>query len=203
MSKLIDNESVSVALLVEGERIRPDRSVRAIWYGGDLSVMIDTTIVYALAGRLGLYGAGLVSYLVAASSCWALNRAWTFRGRSRGLARHQWARYLLMNLSGLVLNRGTYATLVTLVPLCAAQPVLAVAGGAVVSSARNSSKFTTVFSCSSSSLLAENCWSRPSISKRQLDPSFRASSANPTYRITSPKPHGIGGLQLGRRSEKM
>jgi putative flippase GtrA len=98
---------------------------------GTSGFLIDTAIVYALAGRLGLYGAGLVSYLVAASYCWALNRAWTFRGRGRGLARHQWARYLLINLSGLVFNRGTYAMLVTLVPLCAAQPVFAVAGGAV------------------------------------------------------------------------
>jgi hypothetical protein len=36
-----------------------------------------------------------------------------------------------MNLSGLVFNRGTYAMLVTVVPFCAAQPVFAVAGGAV------------------------------------------------------------------------
>jgi putative flippase GtrA len=36
-----------------------------------------------------------------------------------------------MNLLGLVLNRGTYAALVTWVPLCATQPVFAVAGGAV------------------------------------------------------------------------
>jgi putative flippase GtrA len=46
---------------------------------GTSGFLIDTAIVYALAGRLGLYVAGLVSYLVAASWCWALNRAWTFR----------------------------------------------------------------------------------------------------------------------------
>ena len=80
---------------------------------------------------LGLYGAGMVSYLVAASSCWALNRVWTFRGRGRGLAHHQWATYLLTNLSGLIFNRGTYFTMVTVVPFCAAQPVFAIAAGAV------------------------------------------------------------------------
>jgi hypothetical protein len=46
---------------------------------------------------------------------------------------YQWARYLLMNRLGFVLNRGTYAALVTWVPLCATQPVFAVAGGAVAS----------------------------------------------------------------------
>ncbi len=98
---------------------------------GTSGFLIDTAIVYALAGRLGLYGAGMVSYLVAASWAWALNRSWTFRGRGRGLAHHQWAKYLVMNLSGFVLNRGTYAALVTVVPLCARQPVFAVAGGAI------------------------------------------------------------------------
>ena len=98
---------------------------------GTSGFLIDTAIVYALKGRLGLYGAGMVSYLVAASWAWALNRGWTFRGRGSGRAHHQWVRYLLMNLLGLVLNRGTYAALVAGVPLCAAQPVFAVAGGAI------------------------------------------------------------------------
>jgi putative flippase GtrA len=99
---------------------------------GTAGFVIDTAIVYALVGKLGLYGAGLVSYLVAASWCWGLNRAWTFRGRSRrGFAHHQWAKYLTLNLTGLILNRGTYSVLVTVVPFCATQPVFAVAGGAV------------------------------------------------------------------------
>ena len=37
----------------------------------------------------------------------------------------------LANLLGLVLNRGTYAVLVTVVPLCARQPVFAVAAGSL------------------------------------------------------------------------
>ena len=98
---------------------------------GTSGFLIDTAIVYGLVGMLGLYGAGMVSYLVAATSCWALNRVWTFRGRGRGLAHQQWATYLLTNLSGLVFNRGTYFAMVTVVPFCAAQPVFAIAAGAV------------------------------------------------------------------------
>ena len=60
-----------------------------------------------------------------------LNRTWTFSGRGSGPAHHQWARFLAVNLGGFVLNRGTYAALVTFVPLCAAEPVFAVAAGAV------------------------------------------------------------------------
>lgn len=98
---------------------------------GTSGFMIDTAIVYALRGWLGLYGAGMVSYLAAASSNWALNRAWTFRGRHSGKAHHQWARFLATNLVGFTLNRGTYFTLVTVVPLCAAQPVFAVGAGSL------------------------------------------------------------------------
>ncbi|MDQ2803829.1 MAG: GtrA family protein [Pseudomonadota bacterium] len=98
---------------------------------GVIGFMVDTAVVYSLRGAFGLYGAGMASYLIAATVNWALNRSWTFRGRGRGRAHRQWARYLAANIAGFVLNRGTYAALVTVVPLCAAQPVIAVAAGAV------------------------------------------------------------------------
>ncbi len=98
---------------------------------GTIGFVIDTAVVYSLRGCLGLYGAGMVSYLVAASANWALNRAWTFRGNHTGPAHRQWMRFMAANLVGFVLNRGTYAILVTWVPLCAAQPVFAVAAGSV------------------------------------------------------------------------
>ena len=43
----------------------------------------------------------------------------------------QWALFLMANLAGFTLNRGTYAILVTLVPWCAAEPVWAVAAGSI------------------------------------------------------------------------
>jgi putative flippase GtrA len=98
---------------------------------GTSGFLIDTAIVYGLKGKLGIYAAGMMSYLVVASWCWALNRCWTFGGHGSGPSHHQWARYLLMNLLGLVINRGTYAALVTGITLCAIQPVFATAGGAV------------------------------------------------------------------------
>ncbi len=93
----------------------------AVGVAGFLS---DTATVNALRHSLGLYGAGAVAYGVAATVTWIL--LWTFRGKGRGLA--QWARFLLINLAGFVLNRGTYAVLVTFVPPCVAEPVSAAAG---------------------------------------------------------------------------
>ena len=98
---------------------------------GTMGFLIDTATVYALRPSLGLYGAGMLSYVVAATFTWGFNRLWTFRGLGSGPARHQWVRFLVVNLGGFVLNRGTYATLVTFVSFCAVQPVFAVAAGSI------------------------------------------------------------------------
>jgi putative flippase GtrA len=99
---------------------------------GAVGFVADTATVYALRHSLGLYGAGAVAYGVAATVTWILNRLWTFRGKGSGPVHQQWARFLLVNLGGFALNRGTYAALVTYVPLCTAEPVFAVGAGAIV-----------------------------------------------------------------------
>lgn len=98
---------------------------------GTFGWVLDTATVYATRGTLGLYGGGVAAYAVAATGTWLFNRIWTFRGRGGGPVHRQWARFLAVNLVGFVLNRGTYALLVTFVPLCAAQPVFATAAGAI------------------------------------------------------------------------
>jgi putative flippase GtrA len=98
---------------------------------GTVGFLVDTATVYALRRSLGLYGAGMAAYVVAATVTWILNRLWTFRGRGGGPMHQQWARFLVVNLGGLVLNRGTYALLVTFVALAAQQPVYATAAGAI------------------------------------------------------------------------
>ena len=98
---------------------------------GTVGFLTDTATVYATRHALGLYGAGAAAYLVAATVTWLLNRSWTFRGLGAGAIHHQWARFLAFNLFGFTINRGTYAVLVTFVPLCASQPVFAVAAGSI------------------------------------------------------------------------
>ena len=98
---------------------------------GTLGWLADTATVYSLRHWLGLYGAGAAAYLVGASVTWLFNRIWTFRGLGRAPMHRQWARFLTVNLVGFTLNRGTYAVLVTFVPLCAQQPVFATAAGAI------------------------------------------------------------------------
>ena len=98
---------------------------------GVAGFVVDTATVYATRGALGLYGAGTVAYLTAATATWLFNRLWTFRGSGSGPAHRQWMAFLAANLLGFELNRGTYFTLVTISATCAAEPVLAVAAGAI------------------------------------------------------------------------
>ena len=99
---------------------------------GGIGFVADTAVVYALRGPTGLYVAGTAAYVVAVTVTWWVNRVWTFRGvvTSHG-ARQQWARYAVANLPGLVLNLGSYFALVTASAFCAANPVIAVAAGAL------------------------------------------------------------------------
>ncbi len=98
---------------------------------GGVGFLLDSATVCASRAALGLYGAGVLAYFVAATGNWLLNRVWTFRGRGSGPAHRQWAAFLAANLVGFVLNRGTYAILVTVSALCARQPVYAIAAGAI------------------------------------------------------------------------
>jgi len=96
---------------------------------GAAGFVVDTAAVYLLRGWLGLYGAGAAAYVGAATFTWLLNRIWTFRGAHRGGIGRQWALFLAAQSLGFVVNRGVFATLVTVSPLCEAHPVLAVFAG--------------------------------------------------------------------------
>jgi len=118
------------------QRLAPDRRAwlfDLLRFGtvGVAGFLIDTAVVYGTRAQLGLYGAGVLAYLVAASANWGMNRVWTFRGRGSGPAHRQWLAFLAANLVGFTLNRGTYAVLVTLSALRARQPIYAIAAGAI------------------------------------------------------------------------
>lgn len=96
---------------------------------GAIGFVADTATIYAARASMGLYLAGAVAFFVAVTVTWIGNRLWTFRGRSGGPAHRQWLRFIAANTVGFFINRGTYAILITVSPVCAAYPVLAVAAG--------------------------------------------------------------------------
>jgi putative flippase GtrA len=98
---------------------------------GASGFLVDTAVVYATKGALGLNGAGIPAYIAAATWTWAFNRWWTFRGQGSGPMWRQWLRFLGANMMGFVLNRGAYFLLIAFSQTCRDYPVIAVGAGAV------------------------------------------------------------------------
>jgi putative flippase GtrA len=99
---------------------------------GTVGFVVDAGVLtLAIAVGLGPWLGRAFSYLVAATTTFALNRVWTFRGAGRGGLVRQWALFLLVNLLGFACNYATYALLIALVPMVAAHPVLGVAAGSL------------------------------------------------------------------------
>jgi putative flippase GtrA len=121
-----------LAGLIGSERARTALQFLKFGVVGTIGFVVDTAVLYAgLALGLGLYGGRAISYLAAATTTWALNRAWTFRSAGSGPAWRQWAVFVAVNLIGFACNYGTYAALVWSLPLVAAHPVLGVAAGSL------------------------------------------------------------------------
>jgi len=98
---------------------------------GTLGFVVDTATVYATRSTLGLYWGGAAAYVVAATTTWLANRLWTFRSTSRASPLRQWMLFLAANALGFVLNRGTYALLVSVWDIAWKQPIVAVAAGSI------------------------------------------------------------------------
>jgi putative flippase GtrA len=106
---------------------------------GVAGFIVDAGVLTAgIALGTGPWIGRVLSYLAAATTTFALNRAWTFRvsGSEGGLGR-QWLLFLLVNLLGFLCNYGAYAALVAGVPLVAAYPVIGVAAGSLAGLAAN------------------------------------------------------------------
>ncbi|EKM99217.1 putative GtrA family protein [Acidocella sp. MX-AZ02] len=80
---------------------------------------------------MNLYVAGTVSFVVAASFNWFLNRIWTFRGIDHAPLHLQWAKFLIANSIGFVANRGVFFFLVASSGVVVAYPIIGVAAGSL------------------------------------------------------------------------
>ncbi len=105
---------------------------------GGLGLLWDVSTVYALQPLVGIKGAALVAFFVAATMNWMLNRLWTFRGRGSDtpLVR-QWLGFLGANGFGFVLNRSTFFVLISFVPFCRMHLVTALAAGSLAGMCAN------------------------------------------------------------------
>jgi len=113
-----------------GEVLRQFLSFGAV---GTVGFLVDAgvlTLVLAATG-LGFYWGRLVSFLVAATVTWALNRRFTFGAAAKSGRLAQWVRFVLVNSGGGLVNYAVYAVLVAGSAFIRDWPVLAVAAGSI------------------------------------------------------------------------
>ena len=106
---------------------------------GVVGFVVDAGVLtLGLRAGTGPWLGRVLSYVVAATVTFSLNRAWTFRtaARSRPMMR-AWSMFLVINLVGFLCNYGAYAALIATVPLVRELPVLGVAAGSLAGMAGN------------------------------------------------------------------
>lgn len=99
---------------------------------GFAGFVVDNATVYGLRGAVGLYWAGAFAYVTAATTTWALNRKWTYGHVQNGARGRQLGVFLLVNLIGFTLNRGTYFIAVANFATAAANPIIGTFAGTLV-----------------------------------------------------------------------
>lgn len=115
------------------ERLRRMTSFRflAFCIAGTLGFVADVTVLWLVLDSLGLYLGRIVSFTVAVTVTWIVNRQIAFRDRRSTALLREWCRYVAANASGAVANYGTYAVMVATLPFVAANPTLGVAAGSI------------------------------------------------------------------------
>lgn len=89
-------------------------------------------LTFALEGlNLDVYSGRVFSYLVAATTTWALNRRFTFTHADPGSPFRQWLKFLGANAIGGAVNYAVYAAIVTYTVLGAEYPQIGVAAGSI------------------------------------------------------------------------
>lgn len=106
---------------------------------GGVGFTVDAAALVALTHGLGLdpYLARVLSFAVAVSATYALNRAWSFRARASARRGREYVRYVAVQLVGVAINFACFAICIEAVALFAAWPVLALAVGSGVAMAWN------------------------------------------------------------------
>jgi len=99
---------------------------------GVVGFVIDAGILQSLVSGIGanLYLARIISFLVAASATWLMNRRYTFEVEH--VATHsEWVRYITIMVLGALVNYGAFAISIAVWDLARVQPWLGVAVGSI------------------------------------------------------------------------
>lgn len=98
---------------------------------GTIGFAVDASVLRLVVAIFGinLYAGRIVSFLVAATVTWLLNRTFTFRHNGPRAA--QWLRFIAANALGAGVNFGTYVAMITVWPVAREYPSMAVGCGSL------------------------------------------------------------------------
>ena len=101
---------------------------------GGIGFVIDASILAILVHGYswGDYTARLVSFAVAVTATWYLNRSYVFSARKTLDRRSEYSRYLAVQLIGMAINFLVYSLCIATVEIMDQWPVLALAVGSAV-----------------------------------------------------------------------
>jgi len=96
---------------------------------GAVGFAVDAGVLLSLAPLLGPYGARLVSFAVAVTATWLLNRLVTFSDRRSRRKFAEWGRYVSTQALGALTNLAIYAGSIAVVPAFADMLIIPLAFG--------------------------------------------------------------------------
>ncbi|WP_312836514.1 GtrA family protein [Comamonas sp.] len=113
--------------------IKIKRSVLWFLIAGSLAFVVDVAVLTLLRDTLGVYAARAVSFWLAATTTWLINRNISFAGRSAsGGLLTEYLRYLGLMLGGGAVNLAVYSLLAWIFPQGPLWLMLYVAAGTLV-----------------------------------------------------------------------
>lgn len=101
---------------------------------GGVGFLIDASILTLLVNGCGMgpIQARAISFALAATATWYLNRRWTFAGSASARGGPEYARYIVAQVLGAIINLLVYLLVITLWPSLGAVPVIPLAIGAAI-----------------------------------------------------------------------
>ena len=101
---------------------------------GAIGFLIDGGILTALmtGADFGHYGARAISFTVAVTTTWYINRRWVFERGAIEMTGREYTSYLLVQVIGAVINLSVFVAVIEFIPGLAEIPVVPLALGAAV-----------------------------------------------------------------------
>jgi putative flippase GtrA len=100
---------------------------------GAIGFLIDAGILTLLMTGLGLdhYSARAISFTVAVTVTWYMNRRWVFEKSTASMSGREYSSYLVVQVIGALINLTVFVAVIEFVPRLTSMPVIPLAVGAI------------------------------------------------------------------------